>query len=356
MMKALKSANCDIYFNLEGYDHLNDLISKSNYSKIVALVDENTHDHCLPALLDLLKTDELVDVIEIEAGEENKSIDTCSGVWNALSELECDRKSLLINLGGGVVTDLGGFVAATFMRGIDFVNIPTSLLAMVDASVGGKTGVDLESLKNQIGVIKEGKMVLIDPSFLATLHESHVRSGLAEMLKHGLIHDESYWEKMIEMADDDTKNIEELIYESVKIKLDIVAKDPYENGIRKTLNYGHTLGHAIESYYVFHTENSSLLHGEAVAIGMILATYISFVEAGFPKEKLELVKKSITDIFGKKPIKESDYQSIINLLKFDKKNSHGNVNFVLLEDIGKPKLDCIVDDALIIDAFNYYNS
>ncbi|NND50940.1 MAG: 3-dehydroquinate synthase [Flavobacteriaceae bacterium] len=355
-MKSLKSSDCDIHFNIEGYDHLNDLIARSNYSKVVALVDENTHDHCLPELLELLKTDDLVDVIEIEAGEENKSIDTCSGVWNALSELGCDRKSLLINLGGGVVTDLGGFVASTFKRGIDYVNIPTSLLAMVDASVGGKTGVDLESLKNQIGVINEGKMVLIDSSYLATLPENHVRSGLAEMLKHGLISNESYWDKMVGLSGNDSRDMDNLIYESVKIKLDIVAQDPHENGLRKTLNFGHTLGHAIESLHVFHKENSSLLHGEAVAIGMILATYLSYVETGFPKDKLEQIKKSITDIFGNKTIEESDYQSIISLLKFDKKNSHGNINFVLLEDIGKPKLDCIVDEALIIDAFNYYNS
>ncbi|MBT8272749.1 MAG: 3-dehydroquinate synthase, partial [Bacteroidia bacterium] len=190
----------------------------------------------------------------------------------------------------------------------------------------------------------------------ATLPENHVRSGLAEMLKHGLISNESYWDKMVGLSGNDSRDMDNLIYESVKIKLDIVAQDPHENGLRKTLNFGHTLGHAIESLHVFHKENSSLLHGEAVAIGMILATYLSYVETGFPKDKLEQIKKSITDIFGNKTIEESDYQSIISLLKFDKKNSHGNINFVLLEDIGKPKLDCIVDEALIIDAFNYYNS
>src|SRR5690606_29396368 len=203
------------------------------------------------------------EILEIDAGETHKNIDTCMGVWEALSELEADRKSLLINLGGGVVTDLGGFVACTFKRGIDYVNIPTSLLSMVDASIGGKTGVDLGLLKNQIGVISNPELVLIDVTFLETLPTNQLRSGFAEMLKHGLIQDINYWNQLIALSELYTDDLEQLIYESVIIKKQVVEQDPNEDGLRKTLNFGHTLGHAIESYSLDDKDLKPLLHGEA---------------------------------------------------------------------------------------------
>ncbi|GAA4969567.1 3-dehydroquinate synthase [Algibacter aquimarinus] len=327
-----------------------------NFSKIFILVDENTHAHCLPYFLEKLNTSIVIEIIEIESGEINKTIDTCVGVWNTLSDLDADRKSLLINIGGGVITDLGGFVACTFKRGIKYINIPTSLLSMVDASVGGKTGVDLGHLKNQIGVISNPDLVLIDTNFLDTLPRNQMRSGLAEMLKHGLITGEEYWSKFTDLSKLTLDDLDDLIYESVMIKKNVVEQDPNENGLRKTLNFGHTLGHAIESYFLSNPEKTTLLHGEAIVVGMILACYISTKLLGFPEEKTQLIKNIFVDYYGKTTISQNEYATIIDLLKYDKKNNHGNINFVLLQDIGVTKIDCIVDEDVIIDAFKYYDN
>ena len=355
-MNSIQAANYFVHFNTNCYPKLNEHIQNANYSKIFVLVDTHTHEACLPNFLAELTTEIQIEVIEIIPGEINKNIETCTGVWNVLSELDADRKSLLINVGGGVVTDLGGFVASTFKRGISYINVPTSLLAMVDASVGGKTGVDLGTLKNQIGVINIPEMVLIDTSFLTTLPANEMRSGLAEMLKHGLIYDEAYWGKMINLANFTIEDLDGLIYESVQIKNTVVTEDPREQGLRKILNFGHTLGHAIESYLLTHETKEALLHGEAIAIGMVLACYISNQQEGFSTEKLTEIKRVMLDMYGKTEFLDSDYDAIIDLMKYDKKNSHGNINFVLLSDIGAPVLDRIVPNATILDAFNYYNS
>jgi 3-dehydroquinate synthase len=261
-MQSIKSEDYQIHFNSNCYKELNTFITTSNFSKLFILVDTNTHQLCLPQFLSVLETTLDIEIIEIENGEEHKTIDTCIGVWNALSELNADRKSLIINLGGGVVTDLGAFVASTFKRGIQYINVPTSLLAMVDASVGGKTGVDLGVLKNQIGVINTGAMVLIDTSNLSTLPANELRSGYAEMLKHGLIQDESYWTELLDLSNLTLKNLDNLIYKSVLIKNKVTTQDPNEDGLRKTLNYGHTLGHAIESLFLEDNNKTTLLHGE----------------------------------------------------------------------------------------------
>lgn len=355
-MNSIQAANYLVHFNTDCYTNLQEHLANSNYSKIFILVDEHTHAHCLSYFMSNLQTETSIEVIEILAGEIHKNIETCTGVWNVLSELNADRKSLLINVGGGVVTDLGGFVASTFKRGISYINVPTSLLSMVDASVGGKTGVDLGTLKNQIGVINIPEMVLIDTSFLNTLPANEMRSGLAEMLKHGLIYDEAYWKKMIDLSNFTIEDLDELIYDSVKIKNTVVTEDPKENGLRKILNFGHTLGHAIESYLLTHDTKEALLHGEAIAVGMVLATYISNKQENFPTDKLTEIKRVILDMYGRVEFEDSDYESIIDLMKYDKKNSHGNINFVLLSDIGKPVLDKIVPNATIIEAFNFYNS
>ncbi|MBT8261025.1 MAG: 3-dehydroquinate synthase [Bacteroidia bacterium] len=355
-MESITTSNYIIFFNENCYIELNNFLRKTDFSKIFILVDTNTHEHCLPYFLSQLETEIVIEIIEIKAGEIHKNIETCAGVWNALSELDADRKSLIINVGGGVVTDLGGFVASTFKRGIKYINVPTSLLSMVDASVGGKTGVDLGTLKNQIGVINFSEMVLIDTQFLNTLPTKEINSGMAEMLKHGLIQDEAYWKKMANVKAEDYKNFDTLIYESVVIKNNIVLQDPNENGLRKTLNYGHTLGHAIESYFLLDRDKPTLLHGEAIAIGMILATYLSKKLFNFPEEKLDFIKKILIHNYGKITFKKHDYKNIIELLKFDKKNSHGNINFVLLEDIAKTKIDCIVTNELILESFEYYST
>lgn len=355
-MKSIHTKSYSIHFNSNCYTELNSYLDAHHFSKIFILVDTNTHNYCLSGFMSNLNTATPIEVIEIESGEENKTIDTCVGVWNALSELGADRKSLMINLGGGVVTDLGGFVACTFKRGIKYINVPTSLLAMVDASVGGKTGVDLGALKNQIGVINSGDMVLIDTAFLDTLPQNHLKSGFAEMLKHGLIYDLKYWNKLIDLSKLTMNDLDKLIYESVIIKKDIVTKDPLETNERKHLNFGHTLGHAIESYFLSEDNKEELLHGEAIAIGMILECYLSAELLKFPKEDLEHINLVIKKMFKTVDIKPSDYDPIIELLKYDKKNEHGNINFVLLEAIGKPKIDCIVDNELIFKAFEYYKN
>jgi 3-dehydroquinate synthase len=354
-MKSIETGHYNIHFNTTCYPKLNTFITDGKFSKLFVLVDSNTHEVCLPKLMSNLETDIDIEIIEIENGEKHKTIDTCVGVWNALSELDADRKSLLLNLGGGVVTDLGAFVASTFKRGIQYINMPTTLLAMVDASVGGKTGVDLGALKNQIGVINSGAMVLIDTSYLDTLPTNELRSGYAEMLKHGLIQNEGYWNRLRDLSNLTLTHLDALIYESVIIKNSIVTKDPLEKGLRKTLNYGHTLGHAIESLFLEDASKTTLLHGEAIAVGMVLATFISTKQLGFPEQKLNDVKSTMIDLYGKVEFDDDDYKEIISLLKFDKKNSHGNINFVLLNDIASPKMDCIVENKLIFEAFDFYN-
>ncbi|MFN7100541.1 MAG: 3-dehydroquinate synthase family protein, partial [Flavobacterium sp.] len=274
-MQTIQANNYPIYFNEEAYQELNIHLQNNSYSSIFIIVDTNTNELCLPNFLPLLETDVAIEIIEFEAGEENKNIETCVQIWNVLTELGADRKSLVINLGGGVVTDLGGFVASTFKRGIDFIHIPTTLLSMVDASVGGKNGVDLGNLKNQIGVINVPLMVLIDTQYLETVPQTEMRSGLAEMLKHGLIYDRAYWNQFLDLAAIDYADFDALIYRSVEIKNEIVTQDPTEKNIRKALNFGHTLGHAIESYFLESIEKTTLLHGEAIAVGMILESFIA---------------------------------------------------------------------------------
>lgn len=350
----IPATDAPVFYNEEAVDQLNEYLENSSHSSIFLLVDSNTHVHCLSAFMAQLKIEKNIEVIEIDAGEEHKNLDTCTGVWNALSELGADRKSLMLNLGGGVVTDLGGFVASTFKRGIKYINIPTTLLSMVDASVGGKTGVDLGSLKNQIGVINQPEMVLIISSFLTSLPVSEMRSGLAEILKHGLINNEAYWKKVIALDQLGLDDLDAIIKESVDIKAEVVAKDPTEENLRKTLNYGHTLGHAIESYFLEKPDRKTLLHGEAVAIGMVLATYISKELQDFPEAKLQEITSKITEIYGKIEFRKEDLAPIMDLMKFDKKNDHGNINFVLLQDIGRPVIDCIVPNEIIINAFDFY--
>jgi len=349
-------AQAPIFYSEKAYEKLNAFTKKMTPSYIFIIVDSNTRDLCLPLFLPLLETNSIVEIIEMEPGEEHKHIQTCSGIWNVLSELGADRKSLVINLGGGVVTDLGGFVASTFKRGISYINIPTTLLSMVDASVGGKTGVDLGNLKNQIGVISQPEMVLIDPGFLGTLEPAEMRSGLAEILKHGLIANRSYWEKASDLTQLDLEDLRDLIVESIEIKTHIVTKDPREENLRKTLNFGHTFGHAIESYFLTHPEKTRILHGEAVAAGMIIALYLSSKISGFPKNYLNIITLKILEFFPVIQLQEADFNPIIELLKYDKKNSHGNINFVLLEDIGKPVIDAKVPQELLIESLHFYKN
>ncbi len=355
-MQSILANNYPIYFNETGYEALNSFLSESNYSNIFIIVDSNTNEFCLSKFLPYLATELTIEIVEFEAGEPNKNIDTCVELWNVLTELGADRKSLVINLGGGVVTDLGGFVASTFKRGVDFIHIPTTLLSMVDASVGGKTGVDLGNLKNQVGVINVPKMVLIDTQYLETLSKEEMRSGLAEMLKHGLIYDKEYWEKFLNLKAIDFADFDTLIYRSVEIKNEIVMQDPTEKNLRKALNFGHTLGHAIESYFLENENKKSLLHGEAIAIGMILESYISFKKNLINQEEYNQIKTTLKTIYDEVIFEKTDIEPILKLLIHDKKNEYGNIQFALIESIGKIKINQSVENELILKAFKDYKS
>lgn len=356
-MQSIQTKSAVVYFNSEVYTELNNYIKQENPSKIFILVDTNTHDLCLPQFMANLESGDIeTEVMEMPEGEDHKTIDICMGVWEAMSQYNADRSSLLINLGGGVVTDLGGFVASTYMRGINYINVPTSLLAMVDASVGGKTGVDLGVLKNQVGIISEGDMVLIDVSFLGTLPKNQMVSGFAEMLKHGLITDANYWHTLTHLENLDISDLDQLIYDSVVIKNTIVMQDPTEKGLRKTLNFGHTLGHAIESYFLENDNKTTLLHGEAIAIGLILEAYISTKTLSLSQNELSEISEGILKTFSKIEFETQDYNHIIELMKYDKKNSHGVIKFVLLESISNAKINCEVPNSIILEAFEYYNN
>ncbi len=355
-MQHLKSNDSDIYFGNIGYQKLNTFLSKNPFSIIFVLVDENTHEHCLPYFLSQIETKVTIEIIEIESGEINKTIDTCTGVWSALSELNGDRKSLIINLGGGVITDMGGFIASTFKRGIEFINVPTTLLSMVDASVGGKTGVDLGNLKNQIGVFNEGEMVIVDSYYLNTLPKDQLFSGYAEILKHALITSYADWKMVKNIREKSLEVLEDIIYRSITIKNNVVLEDVRENGLRKTLNFGHTLGHAVESYFLTHPEKPILLHGEAIGIGMILAGHLSHQLFNFSLDKLKEIKQEIVSLYDIVNFDDQDLKHITQLLIHDKKNSFGNINFVLLSDIGKHILDVSVSNEQIAEAFAFYRN
>ena len=353
-MEAIQAKDYQVVFGENGYSNLNAILKEKNYSILFVLVDSNTHEHCLAPFLQNIVAQTTIEIIEIDPGEEFKNLETCEGVWNVLSELNADRNSALINLGGGVVTDLGGFVACCFKRGIDFINIPTTLLAMVDASVGGKTGVDLGPLKNQIGIISNPELVLVDTHFLGTLSVEELRSGYAEMLKHGLISSEAYWNTVKQAKYTDFESLSELIRQSIAIKNEVVLEDPFEKNRRKSLNYGHTLGHAIESYFMESDQKERLLHGEAIAIGMILANYLSSELCSLPKSECDEISQAILAFYHSVEFTEKDIESIITLLKYDKKNSHGKVLFVLLNRIGEVVLNQEASNELIYNAYEYY--
>jgi 3-dehydroquinate synthase len=350
-MNILQSIDYPIYFN-DGLTELVKLIEEGNYSRFFVLTDENTGQHCLPLLKEKIDQFTNYDIIEINAGEESKDIDFCIGVWKMLIDFGADRKSLMINLGGGVVSDLGGFAASTFKRGIDFVHVPTTLLSQVDASVGGKTGIDIDSIKNIIGTFTQPKAVFIENEFLQSLPARQILSGLAEMLKHGLICDAEYW--------DDLKNSDlsqpsaDLIYRSVEIKNDVVIADPKETGIRKSLNFGHTIGHAVETYSLVHDEGDHLSHGEAIAIGMICEAWLSYKKTGLSEDELNEIVEVITRLYPKYKIEESANPELYSLMQKDKKNQNGKINCTLLAKIGQYSIDNICTEAELCESLSYY--
>ena len=350
-MNTIQAITYPVHFSDQAYLEINQFLKENSYSSIFILVDDNTLECCYPRFIQRLETETKIELIQIDPGEVHKNLDTCLGVWNAMTELGADRKSLLITLGGGVITDLGGFVASTFKRGIDFINIPTTLLSMVDASVGGKTGVDLGVLKNQIGVFANPQMVLVDPEYLYTLDPREIRSGTAEIIKYGMTHDIHLFN---EIKDNPELNIVDLIHRSIEIKNEVVTEDPKEKGLRKVLNWGHTMGHGVESYFLENPNKEALTHGEAIAIGMVCEAFISAKTQGFPTEKLEEIKEAIIAIYGKVTIENSDIEPIMNLLKHDKKNEAGVVKFVLLKDYEDFVINVEASEQIIKESLDFY--
>lgn len=324
-------------------------LDNKGYDKIAVVIDENTSVHCLPLLDDVLGSGER---IQIKSGEEHKNLDTCVHIWEELTRFRFDRKSLLVNLGGGVIGDMGGFCAATFKRGIDFINVPTTLLAQVDASVGGKLGIDFQGFKNHIGVFRDPRKVFIDTAFLETLPERELRSGFAEVIKHCLIADSTQWKKI--SASDYTDQLwPEVVRHSIEVKSRIVQEDPYEKGRRKVLNFGHTIGHAIESYFLVH-EGKKLLHGEAIAAGMICETFLSEEYSGLSKKDSGMIREYLLKTYGKTDIRSSQIDAIVELCRQDKKNEKGMINFSLLQEIGIAVFNIPVEQNDIRRAISWY--
>jgi len=353
-MNSILSTNYYVHFQDNAYHSLENYLKENTYSKLFILVDHNTKKECLPYFLDKLHADVNFDIIEIHPGEKFKNLETSLTIWNKLTELGADRKSILINLGGGVITDMGGFVASTFKRGIRFINIPTTLLSMVDASVGGKTGIDLGVLKNQIGLFSNPEMVLIDTHFLKTVSDREMKSGLAEIVKYGFTFDQGIWNKIKPIQEINSQLIDDLIHRSIEIKNDVVLKDLREQNIRKSLNFGHTIGHAVESYFLENEHKKDLTHGEAIAIGMVIELYYSSKLFDFPMEKTDELKRFVCDFYGSVKIDKADFQPIIDLMKYDKKNVSGKVNFVLLDKMQSCKIDVQINQELLIEGIEFY--
>jgi 3-dehydroquinate synthase len=328
---------------------LKEVLHARNYSKLVVLTDVNTQQHCLPLIQEVLPSDAVL--ITAPAGEQFKTLETCATIWTQLTESVLDRQALMLNLGGGVIGDMGGFCASVYKRGIPFITIPTTLLSQVDASVGGKLGIDFMGLKNHLGVFQLPETVLIDPKFLETLPQRELRSGYAEVLKHGLIRDlaffrslpSNHWEK---------QDWARVIRHSVDIKKAVVEVDPKEAGVRKILNFGHSIGHAVESFYL--NSQEPLLHGEAIALGMITEGFLSFQKIGLSFEELNELSTKMLTIFGKVNLDPKDLDAIIDLCAQDKKNERTTQLFTLLPSLGDCNYNIPVTREEIKQAMHYY--
>jgi 3-dehydroquinate synthase len=344
-----------IYISDDALNMLDGFIAdKYKSSKKIILTDENTLTHCLPVLKKKCQGLKNALIITVKSGEQNKSIETAQYVWQKLNNNFIDRNAVFINLGGGVLTDLGAFCASTYMRGIKFINMPTTLLGMVDASVGAKTGIDFLNIKNLIGTFAYPEAVFIWPGFLSTLDNRNINSGKAEMIKHALVSEEKLWNKIKSILFRDLSS-EKMISKSVKIKCNFVKKDPFDKSIRKVLNFGHTIGHAVESWSVIN-QKDPLLHGECVAIGILMESFLSYKMTALKRTDAIEVAEFIDSNYILKKFDRKAINEILALILYDKKNTKSGINFTLLESLGKASTDHYCDKKMITEAFSFYNS
>lgn len=323
-------------------------LSQKKYSSLAVLVDENTFRYCYPPIQTALPNHF---TIKVKSGEAEKNLNTCTTIWQDMTDLALDRHACMIVLGGGVLGDMGGFCAATYKRGIDFILIPTTLLAQVDASIGGKLGIDFNHLKNHIGVFQKPVLTLVSSNFLETLPQSELKSGFAEVIKHTLISDASMWKEISSkpLGDQDWKK---LIQHSVEFKARITTEDPTEKGLRKILNAGHTIGHALESYLL--AKGDRILHGEAIAVGLITESFIARQQDLIAEDDFQLLCDFILKTYGKIRIESTELDTIAQLTLQDKKNKNNKILCVLLDGIGKAKWDCEIDLKSVKEALSFY--
>jgi 3-dehydroquinate synthase len=334
-------------------DRIREWAAADRYSQVFVFVDSNTRQYCLPVLEPFLDAGRYT-VVEIAAGEAHKNINTCQQIWNTLMYFQMDRSALVLNLGGGVLGDMGGFCASTFKRGVDFIQIPTTLLAQVDASIGGKLGIDYGQVKNSIGLFRNPRAVLADPVFFQTLPPRELRSGFAEVIKHSLIASREQWEHIVSITDLATVDWPTLVAPSLEIKRDIVAKDPFEKGLRKALNFGHTIGHALESHALETAD--PLLHGEAIAAGMICEAFLSHQKLGLPEAELDQISQFLVRMYQPGVVAEEQFDHLIALMQNDKKNRGSAINFSLLPTIGSVEVDQTCTPGQILESLRYLHA
>jgi 3-dehydroquinate synthase len=351
---ADSNVHSNIVFSQQIEDELRKIVQKYPAGKVFLLTDQIASGFCLPLIKRVIE-EFSIKIVTIGSGEENKNIQSIVEVWDFLSNNGADRKSLLINIGGGMLTDLGGFAASTFKRGLDFVNIPTTLLAQVDASLGGKTGFNFNGLKNEIGVFMEPDSVIINTNFLKTIDRENFLSGYAEMLKHGLIKSREHWVELLafDMGNIDYDALQEIIAHSVAVKEWHVLNDLTEQNIRKALNFGHTVGHAFESYAMI--TGRPILHGHAVVYGMVAELYLSVKQCGLGIDELNAISAWMIAKYGKFEIQESDFEALYQLMTHDKKNEGKRINFTLIPEIGKVEINIDCSKELIVESLVYYN-
>ena len=349
-MTTLTLPNYDIHLG-DDWAPFRRLLAGRAPSSVLVIVDDHTRRHCWPHLRREGGLEDAT-LINIPPGEQHKNLDTCRHIWQSMLEAGADRRALVINLGGGVVGDMGGFCAATFKRGLDFVQMPTTLLSQVDASIGGKLGIDFGDVKNSVGLFADPQAVFIRPAFLETLPPRELRSGFAEIIKHALIADAGQWEQLRRLSSLEGVDWRVFLAPSLRIKRAIVEQDPYEQGLRKALNFGHTIGHAVEGHSL--ETGRPLLHGEAVAVGMIAEAWLSHHRSGLPAADLEVVTGFLLGIFGQVALSPDDYPRYLELMRNDKKNEGGQILFSLIAALGEASINQACTDEEIMAALDYY--